>query len=115
MKRELICIVCPKGCNLTAELENGKVISVSGNTCKRGEEYAVNECTNPVRCVTTTMKTKDGETVSVKTDKPIAKDKMFELMKIINKEKVILPISVGDVIIKDVFGCNVIATQNKTK
>ena len=113
MKRELICIVCPKGCNLTAELENGKVVSVSGNTCKRGEEYAVNECTNPVRCVTTTMKTKDGETVSVKTDKPIAKDKMFELMKIINKEKVVLPISVGDVIIKDVFGCNIVATQNK--
>lgn len=113
MKKELICIVCPKGCNLTAELENGKVISVSGNTCKRGEEYAVNECTNPVRCVTTTMKTTDGETVSVKTDRPIAKDKMFDLMKIINKEKVLLPISVGDVIIKDIFGCNIVATQNK--
>ena len=113
MKRELICIVCPKGCNMTAEIENGKVLSVSGNTCKRGEEYAINECTNPVRCVTTTMKTENGETVSVKTDTPVAKEKMFELMKIINSKKVELPISVGDVIIENVFGCNIIATQNK--
>lgn len=113
MKRELICIVCPKGCNMTAEIENGKVLSVSGNTCKRGEEYAINECTNPVRCVTTTMKTENGETVSVKTDTPVAKEKMFELMKIINSKKVVLPILVGDVIIENVFGCNIIATQNK--
>lgn len=113
MKRELICIVCPKGCNMTAEIENGKVLSVSGNTCKRGEEYAINECTNPVRCVTTTMKTENGETVSVKTDTPVAKEKMFELMKIINSKKVVLPILVGDVIIENVFGCNIVATQNK--
>lgn len=113
MKRELICIVCPKGCNMTAEIENGKVLSVSGNTCKRGEEYAINECTNPVRCVTTTMKTENGETVSVKTDTPVAKEKMFELMEIINSKKAVLPISVGDVIIENVFGCNIIATQNK--
>ena len=113
MKRELICIVCPKGCNMTAEIENGKVLSVSGNTCKRGEEYAINECTNPVRCVTTTMKTENGETVSVKTDTPVAKEKMFELMKIINSKKVVLPILVGDVIIENVFGCNIVATQYK--
>lgn len=113
MKRELVCIVCPKGCNMTAEIENGKVLSVSGNTCKRGEEYAINECTNPVRCVTTTMKTEKGETVSVKTDTPVAKDKIFELVEIINSKKAVLPISVGDVIIKDVFGCNIVATQNK--
>lgn len=113
MKRELICIVCPKGCNLTVEIQDNKVVSVGGNTCKRGEEYAINECTNPVRCVTTTMKTKEGESVSVKTDAPIPKEKMFELMKIINSKKAELPISVGDVIIENVFGCNIVATQNK--
>ncbi len=114
MKRELVCIVCPRGCALEVELNEKEVISVGGNVCKRGEAYAKKECISPERTVTTTMKTKDGETVSVKTDKPIAKDKMFELMKIINKEKVVLPISAGDVIIKDVCGCNIVATQNKT-
>ena len=114
MKRELVCIVCPRGCALEVELDGKSVVSVSGNACKRGAAYAEKECISPERTVTTTMKTKDGETVSVKTDKPIPKDKMFELMEIINKEKVVLPICAGDVIIKDVFGCNVIATQNKT-
>ena len=113
MKRDLVCIVCPMGCNLSVEVEDGKLISISGNTCKRGQEYAINECTSPVRCVTTTMKTEEGETVSVKTDRAIPKDKMFELMEIINKQKVTLPISVGDIIIEDVFGSNIVATQNK--
>ena len=113
MKRELICIVCPKGCNLIVETNELNELSVTGNTCKRGIDYAINECTNPVRCVTTTMKTKDGEPVSVKTDRAIPKDKVFEIMKIINNQTLSLPIRVGDVIIKDVFGCNVVATQNK--
>ena len=113
MKRELICIVCPKGCNLNIEINESNEITVAGNTCKRGIDYAVNECTNPVRCVTTTMKTANGEPVSVKTDRAIPKDKVFEIMEIINKNTISLPVSVGDVIIKDIFGCNVVATQNK--
>lgn len=48
--RELTCIICPKGCALKAKLdENGKVLRVTGNTCKRGAEYAENECTNPMQ------------------------------------------------------------------
>ena len=113
MKRDLICIICPKGCNLNVEIDASNAVLVSGNTCKRGVEYAINECTNPVRCVTTTMKTNCGEPISVKTDRAIPKDKMFELMQILNDEIVSLPICVGDVIIKDVFGCNIVATQNK--
>lgn len=113
MKRDLICIICPKGCNLNVEIDDSSAISVSGNTCKKGMEYAINECTNPVRCVTTTMKTSSGEPISVKTDKAIPKDNMFELMQILNNEIITLPICIGDVIIKDIFGCNIVATQNK--
>ena len=113
MNRELTCIVCPQGCSLNIEIENGKIISVSGNTCPRGEKYAISECTNPERCVTSTAKCKNGEVVSVKTDRPIPKDKIFECMEIINKQIVTLPINIGDVIISDVFGANIVATQNK--
>lgn len=113
MKRELTCIVCPQGCSLNIEIENGKILSVSGNTCPRGEKYAISECTNPERCVTSTVKCENGEVVSVKTDRPVPKDKVFECMEIINKQIVTLPISIGDVIISDVFGANIVATQNK--
>ena len=55
MKRELICIGCPMGCQLTAEVENGAVTSVTGNTCPRGDAYARRECVAPVRTVTGTV------------------------------------------------------------
>ena len=74
MKRELTCIVCPMGCQLTAELEDGKVVSVSGFTCPRGKQYAIDECTHPVRTLTTTVRCTDGGVVAVKTNRPIPKD-----------------------------------------
>ena len=113
MKRELTCIVCPIGCQLTVELENGKVTDVSGNTCPRGKVYAENECTNPQRTITSTVKCSDGSMVAVKTDRTIPKEKMFECMEIINNKILDLPVSIGDVIIEDVFGSNIVATQNK--
>lgn len=112
MIREMTCIVCPMGCNLTVELDGGKVVSVSGNNCRRGEIYANNECTNPQRTVTSTVRCSNGAVCAVKTDKTIPKEKMAECMEIINSKVCDLPISVGDVIIEDVFGSNVVATQN---
>ena len=113
MKRELTCIVCPIGCQLTVEFENGKVTAVGGNTCPRGKVYAENECTNPQRTITSTVKCSDGSMVAVKTDRTIPKEKMFECMEIINNKILDLPVSIGDVIIEDVFGSNIVATQNK--
>ncbi len=113
MERQLTCIVCPAGCTLFVNFEDGKVLSVTGNTCPRGAKYAESECISPERTVTTTIRCDNGEVVSVKTDKPIPKDKVFECMEIINKKIAHLPISKGDVIIGDVFGTDIIATQNK--
>ncbi len=113
-EKNLTCIVCPVGCQLKVKLEDGGFISVSGNSCPRGAQYAENECTNPVRVITTTMRCENGEIVPVKTDRAIPKDKIFDCMKIINNSICPLPISVGDVIIEDVFGSNIIATKNLT-
>lgn len=112
MKRELTCIVCPVGCSLEVQLENGRVLSVTGNTCPRGAEYAKNECTAPKRTVTTTMRCDNGVLLPVKTDKPIPKEKVMECMKIINSSVAHLPISAGDVIIENVFEAKVVATKN---
>lgn len=113
MKKELVCIVCPMGCSLVAEYENGKVLSVSGNTCPRGKAYAENECINPKRTVTTTVKCSDGGLISVKTKEPIPKEKIFECMAIINKTITDLPVSAGDVIIKDIYGTDIISCVNR--
>lgn len=112
MRRELTCIVCPVGCNLVADIQDGKVVEVLGNTCKRGKVYAETECIFPMRTVTTTVRCENGQMLPVKTDGVIPKEKIFEAMEIINKSCPVLPIAIGDVIIKDVFGVNVIAAKN---
>lgn len=112
MRRELTCIVCPIGCSVSAETENGKVISVTGNSCPRGKVYAETECTAPKRTITTTVRCKNGKILPVKTDRTIPKEKMTEAMQIINSATPDLPICVGDAIIENVFGSNIVATKN---
>lgn len=115
MIRELTCIVCPMGCSLKVTCgEDGQIEAVTGNTCKRGDEYARAECTNPTRTVTTTVRSTDGGVVPVKTTLPIPKDSVMDCMKLINSCRVQLPIRVGDVIIKGVLGteADVVATAN---
>ncbi len=113
IQKELTCIICPRGCTITVDLdENGKVLQIAGNGCPRGAVYAENEFTNPQRTLTTTLRCEDGTMVAVKTDKTIPKDKMFEAMNIINGTIVKLPVKIGDVLVEDVFGSNIVATQN---
>lgn len=112
MKREITCIVCPRGCLLTAVAENGK-ITVTGNGCSRGEKHAIDECTNPVRSLTATVRVSNrpDTMVSVKTVDPISKGKMLEAMTRIREMTVAAPVKIGDVILTDVFGTQIIATK----
>jgi CxxC motif-containing protein len=115
IKRELTCIGCPLGCNLEVELDGGKVIKVSGNSCKIGYEYGIKECTNPTRIVTTTVFVEGGQypTVSVKTEKDIPKDKIFDCIAALKGITVKAPINIGDIIVSNVLntGVNIIATK----
>ncbi|MBT9830525.1 DUF1667 domain-containing protein [Clostridium baratii] len=106
MVKELICISCPMGCHLKVDVDNK---TVTGNTCKRGEIYGLNEVTNPVRVVTSTVKVNGGElpVVPVKTAGAIPKKLNFECMKVINETTVNAPIKMGDVLIKDVLGTGI--------
>ena len=115
MERILTCIVCPRGCQLTATIEDGKVKSVTGNACKRGVTYAENECTNPVRTVTSTVRCEDGSMIAVKTESTVPKRLVFEVMKEINRTRVKNDVEIGDVVIENVcgLGVNVVATSNK--
>lgn len=113
--RELTCIGCPLGCPLTVRMD-GSEISVSGNTCKRGEDYAKKEVVNPTRIVTSSVHVAGGEItmVSVKTKQDIPKDKIFECMSEIRRASVQAPVAIGDVIIENCAstGVAVIATKN---
>jgi CxxC motif-containing protein len=95
-------------------LENGKVTEVTGNTCKRGANYAVDEITNPKRTLTSTVKTDKGMMLSVKTAQSIPFGKMNEAMKVLAGITVKTPVHIGDVVCADICGTgvDVVATKN---
>ncbi|MDR3244511.1 MAG: DUF1667 domain-containing protein [Elusimicrobiota bacterium] len=90
--------------------------AVSGNSCERGEAYGKKELTNPTRVITSTAIVKDGVylRVPVKTDKDIAKGKIFEAMLLLDNLKMEAPVQIGDIIVKDILntGVNFVATRN---
>ncbi len=114
MKRELTCIVCPKGCQLTVELDGKNVISVQGYTCKRGLTYAETECTAPMRTLTTTAAVVGGGVVPVKTDRTVPKELLFDCMKAVNEVRVPADAKLGDIVIENVLGtgANIVTTRN---
>ncbi|MBQ9328231.1 MAG: DUF1667 domain-containing protein [Solobacterium sp.] len=115
-KRELTCIGCPMGCQITVELEGQEVLSVTGNTCGIGDRYARNEVVHPERTVTSTVVVDGGDKprCSVKTAGNIPKDLISACMKEIDSVRVNAPVRIGDVIIENVLdtGVNVVATRN---
>ena len=112
--RELTCIVCPKGCPMKVTLEGKEILNIEGFTCPRGKQYAINECTHPMRTLTSTVRTSKGGVVAVKTDRTIPKELLFDCMKEINKTVATLPVRIGDILIENILGtnANVIITAN---
>ena len=114
MIRELTCIVCPKGCQLRVELDGKEIKSITGHTCRRGEEYAKTECTAPRRTLTTTAPVECGGVVPVKTDATVPKELLFECMAEVNKARVPADAKLGDVVIENILGtgADVVTTRN---
>ncbi|MCI6388297.1 MAG: DUF1667 domain-containing protein [Ruminococcus sp.] len=109
-KREMVCVSCPMGCAITVELDdNNEVISVTGNTCPRGDKYARQECTHPERMLTSTVKVEGGRlpVVPVKSASPIPKEMLFDAMKEVNKVTLKAPVTFGDVAVKNILGTGI--------
>ena len=115
-ERKLTCIGCPMGCPLTVVMKGKDVLSVTGNTCRRGDVYARKEVTNPTRIVTSTVRVSGGsiDMVSVKTKEDIPKNKIFECVRALKEIRIPAPVHIGDVILTNVAdtGVDIIATKN---
>ena len=103
--KNLTCIVCPMGCQLEVKLDrDGRVKDISGNSCKRGYNYANTEFTNPTRTLTSTVRlvgSKTDKLLPVRTAEPIPKPKLFEAMKLIDSIEIKAPVKRGDVVFSD--------------
>ena len=115
--KNIVCVACPMGCALSVELsDSGEVLSVTGNTCKRGIDYAKTECTNPVRSFTSTVKVSGGilPVVPCKSAGNIPKEKLLDCATEIAKITAKAPVKLGDILIKNILGTGVdiIATNH---
>ncbi len=115
-KISLTCIGCPLGCTVNVVKSGNTIESISGNTCKRGYDYAQTEVLAPVRTVTSTVRVNGGRNpvVAVKTEAPIPKGKIKDCMKAIYNIKVNAPVAIGDVICDNIAdtGVRLVASAN---
>ena len=113
--QELICIGCPMGCNLKVTVSDNQELTVTGNTCPRGEDYAKKELTDPRRIVTSTVRVTGGHlpAVSVKTAADIPKGKIFECVRQLKDVEMKPPVHIGDIVLENAAGTrvNVVATR----
>ncbi|MDP3791423.1 MAG: DUF1667 domain-containing protein [Candidatus Omnitrophota bacterium] len=109
MIKKLTCIECPKGCTLSVDMENCRVVKVSGNECPKGEKYARSEIENPVRVLTASVLTEGLplKMVPVRTDKPIPKPKLAAAMGEIKKIRLKKRVRPGDIIEANFLGLGV--------
>ena len=114
-EKELVCIVCPRGCTLKISEADGEY-SVSGNFCKRGRDFAISEMTEPKRTICSTVRTvfPDVPVLPVRVSAEIPKDRIFDVMKEINSFLLEKHVSRGEAVIENVLGLGVdiIATSN---
>lgn len=116
-KHKITCIVCPIGCEMEVETkgENGEVLSIKGNRCPKGKDYAIQEVTSPKRIVMSVVNVNGSifPTVSVKTNKPVPKKLIPKVMEELSRIELNAPIGVGDVIIRNVAGtdADIVATR----
>jgi CxxC motif-containing protein len=116
IEKEIVCIVCPTGCRIHVSGPDPEDLDVSGNECRRGEEYVLKEVTDPRRTLITTVQIENGtlRRLPVRTDREIPKQSIFPCMDVINRVRVEAPVRIGQVIVADILGlgADVVATRS---
>jgi CxxC motif-containing protein len=119
MKEDLLCTICPLGCELKVEHDGKQIQTVEGNRCKRGVEYSEKEIFHPERIVTTTVAI-EGAAVAllpVKTERAVPKELGFRIVETASQLVVSAPVRLGDVLVEDILdtGVNLVATRSLKK
>lgn len=115
MEKEIICTVCPMGCHMTVCGEGDRVDSITGYTCKRGEQYGRQEFAHPVRILTSTVKLEGAAQplLPVRSEAPVPKELLMDCMKVLKETKVTAPVRRYDIVVENICGCgiNIVATD----
>jgi len=115
MEKKLTCIICPVGCEITVTATGKSIEKIEGNQCKRGIQYATDEFLDPKRILATTVKIEGASlpVASVRSDKALPKDIIFDCMEVLKTTKIKAPVEMGQVVIENILdtGVNIIITR----
>ena len=118
MNKELICIVCPKGCRVTVYEENGQM-KTTGNACLKGNVYAIQESTAPKRMLTSTVKIHGAlhSRCPVVSSAPLPKESIRSVIELLEKVEVTAPVTMNSVILENVnqSGVDIVISRNMEK
>jgi len=118
-KRHFTCVICPIGCEIDVEVQDGNIVSMEGNKCKKSEEFVLQELKEPMRVLTTTVRVNGARwaMLPVRTDKSIPKRLFFQVIGELSDVELQAPVKISEVIVKDVAGtdANIVATRNMKK
>jgi CxxC motif-containing protein len=108
-EEKIICVGCPMGCLVTLTIDDEEVADITGNRCKQGERYVLEEYRNPVRTLTTTLLTWESSQplLPVRTAVPIPKTEMLKVAKVLADVRVKPPIKTGEVVVSGESGTEV--------
>ncbi len=116
MKKKFTCIICPNSCEIEVEFNGRKIRNLKGNLCDKGADYVRKEISFPERGLTTSVRVRNGSLplVSVKTSKPIPRNRIMDAMKEIRRLSVSAPVKVGDTLLENILGtgADLVATKN---
>ena len=109
MKKTIICTVCPNGCEVIAEYTSRDDVKLSGNRCKRGIEYCINECFDPKRTFTSSVAINGAarRRMPVRTTAPISKDLLFACAEELKKIALEAPVVCGQTVAANILGTGV--------
>lgn len=107
--KDITCIVCPVGCKITIQKDEDGEYLVTGNTCKRGRDYAIEEMTHPMRMLTSTVKIDHPvhRRLPVHSSAAVPKEKLFDVIRELDKVEVKSPVKTGQVVLQNVLGLGV--------
>ena len=109
MIKKIICTTCPNGCEITADYTDRDNFSIEGNRCNRGYEFTLNECFEPKRMFTGSVRLKGSsrKMLPLRSDAPVPKEMLMDISESIRDIEVSAPLDSHQIIVKNVLGTGV--------
>ena len=106
MRNTVTCTICPNGCEIEVNYTTREDVVLTGQRCKRGVSYAIDECFEPKRTFTSSVRISgsDRRMLPVRTTAPIPKSMIMQAADAVRAMALAVPVRCGDVLEDNFLG-----------